>query len=171
MNFDVKDVKSWVNRYEVKVGDKGYVSSNLYSLQDDLKNNVALIREISRICYDDVECFSCKAFGTIRSYGFFLPLDAVKADEPKEKKYRPLKSIDEMDCLFDCSVMSAKNFITYRSKVTGEIYIELLFAVCRDKDDILRSINNIPVQNLFNYFEIRKNGEWLPFGIEVKDDE
>lgn len=37
MNFDVKDVKSWVNRYEVKVGDKGYVSSNLYSLQDDLK--------------------------------------------------------------------------------------------------------------------------------------
>lgn len=171
MNFDVKDVKSWVNRYEVKVGDKGYVSSNLYSLQDDLKNNVALIREISRICYDDVECFSCKAFGTIRSYGFFLPLDAVKADEPKEKKYRPLKSIDEMDCLFDCSVMSAKNFITYRSKVTGEIYIELLFAVSRDKNDVLSSINNIPVQDLFNNFEIRKNGEWLPFGVEVKDDE
>lgn len=171
MNFDVKDVKSWVNRYEVKVGDKGYVSSNLYSLQDDLKNNVALIREISRICYDDVECFSCKAFGTIRSYGFFLPLDAVKADEPKEKKYRPLKSIDEMDCLFDCSVMSAKNFITYRSKVTGEIYIELLFAVSRDKNDVLISINNIPVQDLFNNFEIRKNGEWLPFGIEVKEDD
>jgi hypothetical protein len=171
MNFDVKDVKSWVNRYEVKVGDKGYVSSNLYSLQDDLKNNVALIREISRICYDDVECFSCKAFGTIRSYGFFLPLDAVKADEPKEKKYRPLKSIDEMDCLFDCSVMSAKNFITYRSKVTGEIYIELLFAVSRDKNDVLSSINNIPVQDLFNNFEIRKNGEWLPFGIKVEEDE
>lgn len=171
MNFDVKDVKSWLNRYEVKVGDKGYVSSNLYSLQDDLKNNVALIREISRICYDDVECFSCKAFGTIRSYGFFLPLDAVKADEPKEKKYRPLKSIDEMDCLFDCSVMSAKNFITYRSKVTGEIYIELLFAVSRDKNDVLSSINNIPVQDLFNNFEIRKNGEWLPFGIKVEEDE
>ena len=171
MNFDVKDVKSWVNRYEVKVGDKGYVSSNLYSLQDDLKNNVALIREISRICYDDVECFSCKAFGTIRSYGFFLPLDAVKADEPKEKKYRPLKSIDEMDCLFDCSVMSAKNFITYRSKITGEIYIELLFAVSRDKNDVLSSINNIPVQDLFNNFEIRKNGEWLPFGIKVEEDE
>jgi hypothetical protein len=171
MKFNIKDVKSWVNRYEVKVGDKGYVSSNLYSLQDDLKNNVALIREISRICYDDVECFSCKAFGTIRSYGFFLPLDAVKADEPKEKKYRSLKSIDEMDCLFDCSVMSAKNFITYRSKVTGEIYIELLFAVSRDKNDVLSSINNIPVQDLFNNFEIRKNGEWLPFGIKVKEND
>ena len=89
----------------------------------------------------------------------------------EEKKYRPLKSIDEMDCLFDCSVMSAKNFLTYRNKTSGKIYIELLFSVCRDKDDILRSINNIPVKNLFNYFEIRKNGEWLPFGVEVKDDE
>lgn len=95
----------------------------------------------------------------------------VLADEPKEKKYRPLKSIDEMDCLFDCSVMSAKNFITYRSKVTGEIYIELLFAVSRDKNDVLSSINNIPVQDLFNNFEIRKNGEWLPFGIKVEEDE
>ena len=76
-----------------------------------------------------------------------------------------------MDCLFDCSVMSAKNFITYRSKVTGEIYIELLFAVCRDKNDVLRAINNIPVQDLFNNFEIRKNGEWLPFGIKVEEDE
>lgn len=76
-----------------------------------------------------------------------------------------------MDRLFNHSVMNANSFITYRSKVTGKIYIGLLFSVCRDKDDILSSINNIPVQNLFNYFEIRKNGEWLPFGIEVKDDE
>ena len=75
-----------------------------------------------------------------------------------------------MDCLFDCSVMSAKNFLTYRNKTSGKIYIELLFSVCRDKDDILRSINNIPVQNLFNYFEIRKNGEWLPFGVEVTEE-
>ena len=169
MKFDIKDVKSWANRHDVKVGDKGYVSSNLHSLQDELKNNVALIREISHICDDDVYCFSCKAFGNIRSYGLFLPLDKVK--EPNKKKYRPLKSIDEMDCLFDCSVMSAKNFITYRSKVTGEIYIELLFAVCRDKNDVLSSINNIPVQDLFDNFEIRKNGEWVPFGIEVKEND
>lgn len=24
MNFDIKDVKSWYNRHEVKVGDEGY---------------------------------------------------------------------------------------------------------------------------------------------------
>jgi hypothetical protein len=165
MNFDIKDVKSWVNRHDVKVGDEGYLSDHISYLRDakDAKTS-----KLDRIYDNQGDCFSAiDAFGT---YTFFLPLDAVKKDKP-EKKYRPLKSIDEMDCLFDCSVMSAKNFITYRSKVTGEIYIELLFAVCRDKNDILRTINNIPVQDLFDNFEIRKNGEWLPFGVEVKEDE
>lgn len=159
MNFDVKDVKSWYNRHDVKVGDEGYFADNI----EELKTENNRIRMISEILDDHAFCFCTPT----NRYSFFLPLNAVK----KEKKYRPLKSIDEMDCLFDCSVMSAKNFLTYRNKASGKIYIELLFSVCRDKDDILRSINNIPVQNLFNYFEIRKNGEWLPFGVEVKDDE
>ena len=163
MNFDIKDVKSWYNRHDVKVGDEGYFADSI----EELKTEDNRTRTIENIFDDEAFCFRSPT----NKYSFFLPLDAVKADEPKEKKYRPLKSIDEMDCLFDCSVMSAKNFITYRSKVTGEIYIELLFAVSRDKNDVLSSINNIPVQDLFNNFEIRKNGEWLPFGIKVEEDE
>lgn len=162
MNFDIKDVKSWYNRHDVKVGDEGYFADEI----EDLKTENNRTRMIAEILDDHAFCFCTPT----NRYSFFLPLNAAKKDKP-EKKYRPLKSIDEMDCLFDCSVMSAKNFLTYRNKTSGKIYIELLFSVCRDKDDILRSINNIPVQNLFNYFEIRKNGEWLPFGVEVKDDE
>ncbi len=162
MNFDIKDVKSWATRNEIELGKIGFFANSIEQLCKDecAISKLSLITKIDAFSFGD-ENNNC--------YAFFLPLDAVKKDKPK-KKYRPLKSIDEMDCLFDCSVMSAKNFITYRSKVTGEIYIELLFAVCRDKNDILRSINNIPVQDLFNSFEIRKNGEWLPFGFEVKDD-
>lgn len=159
MNFDIKDVKSWYNRHDVKVGDEGYFADSI----EELKTEDNRTRTIENIFDDEAFCFRSPT----NKYSFFLPLDAVK----KEKKYRPLKSIDEMDCLFDCSVMSAKNFLTYRNKASGKIYIELLFSVCRDKDDILRSINNIPVQNLFNYFEIRKNGEWLPFGVEVKEND
>lgn len=168
MNFDIKDVKSWYNRHDVKVGDKGYVAYSISEFRelniDDAKcGKVIYIDDDSNLCFkSDLDPFT--------HYAFFLPLKAVKVDKPKEKTYRPLKSIDEMDCLFDCSVMSAKNFLTYRNKVSGKIYIELLFAVCRDKNDVLRSINNIPVQDLFDNFEIRKNGEWLPFGVEVKDD-
>lgn len=165
MKFDIKDVKSWANRHDVKKDDKGYFAKSISQLQNDKHVELTTVYSIN----DNMgTCFIPKGWGT--GFDFFLPLDAVKEDKP-EKKYRPLKSIDEMDCLFDCSVMSAKNFLTYRNKASGKIYIELLFSVCRDKDDILRSINNIPVQNLFNYFEIRKNGEWLPFGVEVKDDE
>lgn len=161
MKFDIKDVKSWYNRHDVKVGDEGYFAKSISQLQNDKHVELTTVYSIND---DMATCFIPKGWGT--GFDFFLPLNAVK----KKKKYRPLKSIDEMDCLFDCSVMSAKNFLTYRNKASGKIYIELLFSVCRDKDDILRSINNIPVQNLFNYFEIRKNGEWLPFGVEVKDD-
>ena len=162
MKFDIKDVKSWANRHDVKVGDEGYFADEI----EDLKAENNRTRRIAEILDDHAFCFCTPT----NRYSFFLPLNAAKKDKP-EKKYRPLKSIDEMDCLFDCSVMSAKNFLTYRNKTSGKIYIELLFSVCRDKDDILRSINNIPVQNLFNYFEIRKNGEWLPFGVGVKDDD
>lgn len=84
MNFDVKDLKSWNNRHDVKVGDEGYVSRDLNTLQDDLKSGIAQIRIICHVGDDDVYCFSCKAFGATRNYGFFLPVDAVKEDKPKE---------------------------------------------------------------------------------------
>ena len=165
MKFDIKDVKSWANRQDVKTDDKGYFAKSISQLQNDKYVELTTVYSIN----DDMgTCFIPKGWGT--GFDFFLPVDAVKEDKPKEKRYRPLKSIDEMNCLFDCSVMSAKNFLTYRNKASGKIYIELLFSVCRDKDDILLSINNIPVQNLFKYFEIRKNGEWLPFGVEVEDE-
>ena len=174
MKFNVKDVKSWANRHDVKIGEKGYFINNLGSFKEDRADNSEFkIDRIKGIRDDFANCFiSVNLFCLQDCFPFFLPLKAVKKEKQKEKKYRPLKSIDEMDCLFDCSVMSAKkNFITYRSKVTGEIYIELLFAVSRDKNDVLISINNIPVQDLFDNFEIRKNGEWVPFGVEVKEND
>lgn len=161
MNFDIKDVKSWANRDDVKTGDKGYFSNYISRLQ---VGNLALLTTVSRIVNDTGYCFVPEDCAD--GYYFFLPVDAVK----KEKKYRPLQSIDEMDRLFNHSVMNANSFITYRSKVTGKIYVELLFAVCRDENDVLSSINNIPVQYLFDNYEIRKNGKWIPFGVEVKND-
>ncbi len=176
MNFDVKDVKSWVNRYEVKVGDKGYVSSNLYSLQDDLKNNVALIREISRICYDDVECFSCKAFGTIRSYGFFLPLDAVKADEPKEKKYRPFKTMSELEYELNKDNRSEHQFLCVGTDIfirnKNQVTHLMITRIDRDAEtsEVL-FVNGMSPIHLFNNYEIRVGAKWLPFGVEVKEND
>lgn len=33
MKFDVKDVKSWYNRHDVKVGDEGYFADEIEELK------------------------------------------------------------------------------------------------------------------------------------------
>ena len=78
MNFDIKDVKSWANRHDVKVGDEGYLSDHISYLRDakDAKTS-----KLDRIYDNQGDCFSAiDVFGT---YTFFLPLDAVKKDKPE----------------------------------------------------------------------------------------
>ena len=161
MKFDIKDVKSWANRKDVKIGAEGYFCHDINKLRNNKNEYIKPVKsKLSAIRDNYATCFQIdNGRDGDNVFPFFLPLDAVKKDKT-EKKYRPLQSIDEMDCLFNHSVMNANSFITYRSKVTGEIYVELLFAVCRDKNNVLSSINNIPVQDLFDNFEIRKNGKW-----------
>ena len=43
MKFDIKDVKSWSNRHDVKVGDKGYFIHSIKWLKDDVELNVNTI--------------------------------------------------------------------------------------------------------------------------------
>lgn len=173
MKFDIKDLKSWSNRQDVKVGDKGYVSSNLHSLQDDLKNNVALIREISHICDDDIYCFSCKAFGATRNYGFFLPLDKVK--EPKEKKYRPFKSMLELTEVvygkdWEYNNMSVGDSLLIRRKGDEHFHQNLLITSLGYDENDLISMNERSMQEWFDGFEFLARCDWRPFGVEVKDE-
>lgn len=55
MKFDVKDVKSWANRHDVKVGDEGYLSSDISTLRDKKDTELTTLDHI----YDDkASCFS-----------------------------------------------------------------------------------------------------------------
>ena len=40
MNFDIKDVKSWSNRYDVKIGDEGYFSHSIDNLRNSEKEYI-----------------------------------------------------------------------------------------------------------------------------------
>lgn len=176
MKFDLKDVKSWANRHDVKVGDSGYVSSNLHSLQDELKNNAALIREISLIRDDDVYCFSCKAFGDIRSYGFFLPAEAV-IEDPKEKPYRPFRTIAEVDELLAKDTVKHYCFVgsdlylRYKAKPNITKHIEITNLEVDTNTNELRFINGFTPNHLAKNFDIKIAGRWLPFGVEVEDED
>ena len=171
MKFDIKDVKSWANRHDVKVGDKGYVSNDLDILRDDLKSSIAQIRIISYVGDNDAYCFSAKAFGTPRNYGFFLPADALKEDE---KKYRPFKSMRELTEIvyskdWEYDNLSVGDSMWIRRKGDEHIHQNLLITSLGYDENDLISMNERSMQEWLDEFEFLSHREWKPFGVRIND--
>lgn len=165
MKFDVKDVKSWYNRHDVKVGDKGYLSDDISSLRHakDAKSS-----KLDRIYDNKGDCFfAIDCYGT---YSFFLPLDAVK----KEKKYRPLKKIKDFH---DCGVIKGEDdcligsVLTLRDKKNYNLTRDMKVTDVEYSFDTVLRINRCSLAYFFTYFDIYINGEWVPFGVEVEEDD
>lgn len=166
MEFNIKDVKSWYNRHDVKVGDKGYFADSI----EELKTEDNRTRMIEDIFDDDASCFRTPS----NRYSFFLPLDAVKEDKPKEKKYRPFKKIKDF---YDCGVIKGKDdclidsVLTLRDKKNYNLTRDMkVIDVEYDFDTVIR-INRCSLAYFFSYFDIYINDEWVPFGVEVKDED
>nr|DAQ04791.1 MAG TPA: hypothetical protein [Caudoviricetes sp.] len=175
MKFDVKDVKSWANRHDVKAGDVGYVTCDFNTFL--LTTKVALVTKatVKDIDDNDSRCFLAQPLDgkVVFHYGFFLPVDAVKEDKPK-KKYRPLKKIKDFH---DCGVIKGEDdclidsVLTLRDKKNYNLTRDMkVIDVEYDFDTVIR-INGYSLAYLFTYFDIYINDEWLPFGIEVEDNE
>lgn len=188
MNFDIKDVKSWANRHDVKtLSVAGFFGNSLSEIDAEIKryNNGEKDRshELYMISDNGCCCFGYAlyfvdtgAFGGTSNFAFFLPLDAVKEDKPKEKKYRPFKTIKEIK-----RVINNGNDI-YRSICVGA---DIILRLKRDHDRIehilitnitksnatgeLLFINTYSPQKLLECYEIRVGAHWLPFGVEVKE--
>lgn len=165
MKFDIKDVKSWANRHDVKVGDEGYFADNIEELKENNRT-----RMIAEIFDDHAFCFRTPT----NRYSFFLPLDAVKADKPKEKKYRPFKKIKDFH---DCGVIKGEDdcligsVLTLRDKKNYNLTRDMkVIDVEYDFDTVIR-INRCSLAYYFTYFDIYINDEWVPFGVEVKDEQ
>lgn len=171
MKFDIKDVKSWKDRHDVKVGDEGYFADRI----EELKTEDNRTRMIECIFDDDASCFRTPT----NRYSFFLPLEAVKE---KKKKYRPFKDLYEFYRFisFGCYVaredftqnMLLKMGFTYREKKMPRFASTIII----NRIDVdLKNIcePNIEGRNLglwFDYAEIiNYKGEWQPFGVEEND--
>lgn len=173
MNFDIKDMKSWADRHDVNVGDKGYFTHSINWLKDDFELNVDTIACIR----DDFgNCFvSEKSFNEGNSFPFFVPLKAVKEDKPKEKKYRPFRTVAEVDELLAkdsvrhyCFVGSDL-YLRYKAKpnITKHILITNLEVDTNTNE--LRFINGFTTNHLAKNFDIKIAGRWLPFGVEIEE--
>lgn len=174
MKFDIKDVKSWANRHDVKVGDEGYLSSDISTLRDKKDTELTTLDHI----YDDkASCFSSAHY--FADYPFFLPLNAVK----KEKKYRPFKDLYELYDFLSFSPFTKKDFrnefllrfsFTYREKTVPQVATMAEITridVNSGNDPCSIYINGKDLKYWFDDFEIMNSkGEWVPFGVEVKND-
>lgn len=91
-------------------------------------------------------------------------------EEPKKKKLRQFKSIDEF---FEVTgfkigdVVQIKKFGNYTYKETSLI---TGFRVYTDEEfhrmDVIFGSSSRPLNELFKYYEYFKNGEWFRFGVE-----
>lgn len=177
MKFNIKDVKSWANRHDVKIGDIGFVAC----VTNELTTTKAIITEIID---DTSKCFVAQPLnGKVEfQYSFFLPLSAVKVD--KTKKYRPFKDLYEFYKFlsFDCFVARedfTQNMLlgmrfTYRDKKALRVASTIVInKIDIDLKDICGPIiEGRNFEHWFDYSEIMNNkGEWQPFGVEVKEND
>lgn len=169
MNFDIKNVKSWANRYDVKVGDEGYFADSI----EDLKTEDNRTRMIAEILDDHAFCFRTPT----NRYSFFLPLDAVKEDKSKEKKYRPFKSMIELTEIAEITnpnsynVMGVDEVLFVKRKCNGHYEKVLITHLEYDKYHNLIAINNKNLKTWFENYELKNGfGKYVPFGVEVKDE-
>lgn len=181
MNFDIKDVKSWANRHDVKIGDEGYFFYDIDKLRNfeneyikPVKSKLSAIRDNCATCFQiDNGCDGYNVFP------FFLPLDTVKKDK-SEKKYRPFKDAYEFyNFIGVILTITRKEFrnhmllglpITYRERKSPQYTtIKLITRVVLNETDKACKIfiNKRDFEDWFDNYEIMNvKGEWQPFGVE-----
>lgn len=177
MKFDIKDVMSWANRHDVKVGDEGYFCNHISDLYD--MSNIELTK-IERIRDNQASCFFSTAF--YGGYSFFLPLNAVKEDK-LEKKYRPFKDLYEFYQFLSFNSRITKEDFTpnmllglyfkYREKKAPRFAHTIVinridFDLADDPCEPCIEGRNLGLWSDFSEI-MNDDGEWQPFGVEVKE--
>lgn len=169
-SFNEKDLITWTNRHNAKVGTKGYFAISITDLNDNIK--AGKIYELEDISDENSWCFTD---GTFR-YGFFLPVDAVK----EEKKYSACRTVQDLyELVFNTKSKADTEFyinelvgtvIHFRLKgFDSTVYGCITGIVVYINGDIAVHIDgrNFELDELFKNYKIEINGEWLPFGVEV----
>lgn len=177
--FDKKDLITWSNRHNAKVGTIGYFANFINDLKDDIEHDK--LRTLVDISDDCECCFDCYSSNNsdVFSYGFFLPEEAVK----EERKYRPCETIrefyelvsnskckmDEKECIYQ---LISDFIINFRSRNTHTEYYTFIRSISKDENGDIKILitrrSYLSFEQIFNNYEIKINGEWLPFGVLEK---
>ena len=179
--FDEKDLITWSNRDQAKIGEKYYFADSLSSLKvyiEDPSNDILDYIDEDNLCAPFINRSGCQAF----NYACILPVDAVYEIKP-EKRYRPFKNFKELfnllndmsdssltfsetDCIYD---LISDQILHLRSKINNtEYYDRVVTIVIEESSTKICTLHTkyANFSDLFEEFEIEINGEWQPFGIE-----
>lgn len=170
--FNKEDLITWSNRHKVKVGDKGYFASSIEDLHSNIKSGY--VHELMSISDYKNWCFSNGTF----SYGFFLPVDAVK----ENKTYRSCRNVRELyKLVFNCERTPKDSFcingligaiIHFKRKGFDTAYYECITGIVvyiNGDIDVRIDGCNFELPELFKSYKIEINGEWKPFGVLDED--
>ena len=161
----IKDINTiqTILKYDVNhIGCKGYFFDMLWQIEDLSKCCYGKLVDIDEDSEDQL-FKSINGKGNINFFRFFISENDLK---PIEKKYRPY-TMNEFKAEFKIGMV-----LTLRNRDTPDYVYQVMYLGNRQYDEY-DSNNNIiflsqrffSLRELFNMFEIVRNGEWQPFGV------
>lgn len=159
---DIQSVTDGCHDWEFMT-KKGYFANSIFDFKD-----------LKRLCaYGEYagwrehnQCFLCKQAGDETYYSYFLLESRLLPEEP-EKKYRAF-TLTEWINQYEIG-----QIIHYRSKSDG-IEANIMYMGTyhhKGKGTIVLGVASFTLDCLFEDCEIEINGDWQPFGTEVKENE
>ena len=167
--FDVKDLLTVATADQAEINTKGYFGDNLVNLIADVRQGK--VETLTDVTPDVTYCFQSN---NALHHAFFLPADRVKN---KVKVYRPIKTIDELyNFLVSVVVVDDYNntldkvgvifssVFELKGKNSGYIYFRKFSRIYSSNNAIV--LDDCSLEYYFQNFEIKKDGEFVPFGIK-----
>ena len=169
--FNRKDILTIATADQAEINTKGYFGDSVLDLIKKIDRND--VRELISVNIDETYCFE-NSSGL--NYLFFLPADRIE-NKVKEPVYRPIKTIDELfNFLIPDFDADTDTYNTYekvdvtllkvyelKDKLTGNICYRR-FSQIYISDNYIR-LDEFNLEHLFKIYEIKKDGEFVPFGI------
>lgn len=174
MKFDIKNVKSWANRHDVKVGDEGYFFHAIDILKGSESECLKPIKSVLFTLRNNyAKCFKIElGHDGDDVFEFFLPLNAVKEDKPK--KYRPFTDMRELTEIvrgagWRYNNLSVGASLLIRHKGDEHYHQNILITSLGYDENDLISMNGRLMQDWLDEFELLAHRKWRPFGVEEND--
>lgn len=169
--FNRKDILTIATADKAVIGTKGFFGDSLNNIIDAIKQN-----KIRTLSYVDMLATYNFWSNEEMNYMFFLPLDKVNV---KKSSYRQLNNIDELFNFlipdFDADTydtyekaeLTLRRMYELKSKQTGNMCYKRFSQLCLTKEgDII--LDGRDLKHFFKNYEIKKDGDFVPFGILEK---